>query len=428
MSAQPSAINPTDSSNSSDPVDNPSDSSKASEPNLPGTSRRLSIVRTITRDVENELKTIPSLQESEVEHVVGPLEPEFWRPDNIMSVEDTPFSKRYLVSLEVVFFSILGNMARVGMTKLTSYDNEYAHFYPGTCLWSNFTACFVMAWCNHAVSFWQSLLQGSGKTNMKQMALHSGITAGFCGSFSTWSSLLIEVLFKTIDYMNGGHRLPNHGYGVMEFFSVLLIQMGVSFLGYYLGKDVAALIDLSIDPEKESRVLNYRVCRVFELTTAFLGVGVLIANIVLACTLSLDNFWKSQYAVAILFGAVGAWLRFRLSKYNGSFGLNWFPSGTLMANIIACTLIAVFYVLLYGIKNSATGSLILTSQIHRVIVGAFSTGFCGSLSTTSSFVNELYNLQYPFQRYRYFFITFLSCFILMFLIICPYAWTKGFSG
>ncbi len=385
-----------------------------------------SLARTITDDIQNELRTVPSVQEEEVENEVGPFDPEFWKPTNIMSVEDTPFSRRYLVTLDVLFGAVLGNMARFGMTELTSYKNEYTHFYPGTCLWSNFTACFVMAWCNHAAVFWRTVLTGSGKTNMKQMALHSAVTAGFCGAYSTWSSFMVELIFKTIDYLNGGHRLPNHGYGVMEFFSVLFVQMGVSFLGYFLGRDFAYLIDLCFKEGSRSRIFNYRVCRILELLFAVLGIAAIIANIVLACTLSIDSSWKTSYALSIVIGVVGSWVRFRLSAYNGSFGISWFPSGTLMANVFACLLLPVLYILLYGYKDAATGAMIVTSKVHRMAITAFSSGFCGSLSTMSSFVNELYNLEYPLQRYTYFGVTFLSCFIIMFVIICPYAWTRGF--
>lgn len=385
-----------------------------------------SLARTITEDIQNELRTVPSVQEEEVENEVGPFDPEFWKPTNIMSVEDTPFSRRYLVTLDVLFGAVLGNMARFGMTELTSYKNEYTHFYPGTCLWSNFTACFVMAWCNHAAVFWRTVLTGSGKTNMKQMALHSAVTAGFCGAYSTWSSFMVELIFKTIDYLNGGHRLPNHGYGVMEFFSVLFVQMGVSFLGYFLGRDFAYLIDLCFKEGSRSRIFNYRVCRILELLFAVLGIAAIIANIVLACTLSIDSSWKTSYALSIVIGVVGSWVRFRLSAYNGSFGISWFPSGTLMANVFACLLLPVLYILLYGYKDAATGTMIVTSKVHRMAITAFSSGFCGSLSTMSSFVNELYNLEYPLQRYTYFGVTFLSCFIIMFVIICPYAWTRGF--
>jgi len=385
-----------------------------------------SLARTVTDNIQNELRTIPSVQEEEVENEIGPFDRKFWKPTNIMSVEDTPFSRRYLVTLDVLFGAVLGNMARFGMTELTSYKNEYTHFYPGTCLWSNFTACFVMAWCNHAALFWKTLLIGSGKTNMKQMALHSAVTAGFCGAFSTWSSFMVELIFKTIDYLNGGQSLPNHGYGVMEFFSVLFVQMGVSFMGYFLGRDFAHMIDLCFKRESRLKFFNYRVCRVLELSFVVLGVGAIIANIVLACTLPIDSKWKTEYALPIVIGVVGTWVRFRLSAYNGSFGLNWFPSGTLMANVFACLLLSVLYILLYGYKDAATETTIVTSKAHRMAITAFSSGFCGSLSTMSSFVNELYNLEYPFQRYTYFGVTFLSCFIIMFLIICPYAWTRGF--
>lgn len=385
-------------------------------------TRRASIIED---SLSEHLHVVPSLQEIEVEDEVSPLQPEFWKPRNIMSVEDTPFSKRYLVFLQVLFGGVTGNMARYATTQLTSYSGEYVHFGPGTCLWSNFIACFVMAWCNHAFGLWNSILADSDKTNMKQIALHSGITAGFCGSYSTWSSLLIELTFKTLDSLNGGLPLPNHGYGVMEFFSVLLVQMGVSYLGYSLGTDFARLMDLWSTGEKFSRMFTYQTCRMLELVLALLGVLSYVSQIVLSAVLPVENFWKVHYALPIVIGCCGTYLRFYLSRYNGSFGINWFPSGTLMANIIACFLVAVLYILLYGVNSD--GEWLITDTVSRMVVLSFSSGFCGSLSTQSSFVNELYNLAHPYQRYTYFGITFITCFIPMLLIDGIYYWCRGFS-
>lgn len=141
-----------------------------------------SVASTIEEEVRNALQTTETRQEKLVENEITPFHLEFWKPQNIMSVEDTPFSKRYLVTMMVISFSVPGNLARIGLQGLTKYNNSYVNYSGGTVVWVNFTACFIMSWCNNSVGFWSHILSGTEKRSMKQLALHTGITGGFCGS------------------------------------------------------------------------------------------------------------------------------------------------------------------------------------------------------------------------------------------------------
>lgn len=383
-----------------------------------------SVASTIEEEIANTLQATETRQEKLVQDEVTPFHLEFWKPRNIMSVEDTPFSNRYLVTLMVISFSVPGNLARIALQGLTRYDNSYINYSGGTVVWVNFASCFVMSWCNNSVGFWSHILAGTGKTNMKQLALHTGITSGFCGSFSTFSSALIEIFFKTIDIVQ--RPLPNVGYRVTEFFASSLVTFSLPFFGHILGRQFAMAFDLYIVP-RFSRFLTYRNARAFELFCTLVGIGALISDLVLTCALSVGYWYKESYSFGILMGAFGALLRFKLSSLNGRFFAPWFPTGTLMANVIGCLLIAILNLLIYGYRNAAADILLVSSPVHRFILTGFSLGFCGSLTTMSSFINELYNLDHPWLQHIYFWATFTPCFIVILLIDGSYAWSRGFQ-
>ncbi|KAG0670719.1 hypothetical protein C6P40_004121 [Pichia californica] len=381
-----------------------------------------SIVSTIEEELTNALKETTTRQEELVTSEITPFQLEFWKPHNIMSVEDTPFSKRYLVTLIVIAFSIPGNLARDSMILLTKYDNSYINFSGGTVVWINFSASFVMSWCNNSVKFWSIILENSGKTNMKQLALHTAITSGFCGSFSTFSSSLIEIFFKTIDIVK--NPLPNDGYRVMEFFASSLTAFALPIFGHILGKHFALFFDTYLVPYMAG-FLTYKNVRVFEIFCVIIGSAALIANLVLTCTLNVTYFYKETYSFAILMGVFGALLRFKLSSFNGRFVYPWYPTGTFFANIIGCFIISILYLLMLGLQTK--DSLIIENNVHQFIIKGFSSGFCGSLTTMSSFINELYNLDYPLYQHIYFWSTFIPCFIFIILIDGSYAWARGFK-
>jgi fluoride ion exporter CrcB/FEX len=86
---------------------------------------------------------------------------------------------------------------------------------------------------------------------------------------------------------------------------------------------------------------------------------------------------------AILFGPVGCYLRFYLSRYNGALHghWKWFPAGTFAANLAAC-------VLDYVIKAAEARAQGLGAVQLAILNGAVS-GVGGCLSTVSTWVVEV---------------------------------------
>jgi CrcB protein len=78
-------------------------------------------------------------------------------------------------------------------------------------------------------------------------------------------------------------------------------------------------------------------------------------------------------------GFVGALARYGIVEAFGSYGGKW-PWPTFIANIVGCAILG------YVIAKRAEGS---GSDMRVALLG---TGFCGALTTFSTFQLELYNL------------------------------------
>ncbi|KAH3669251.1 hypothetical protein OGAPHI_001372 [Ogataea philodendri] len=325
--------------------------------------------------------------------------------------------------LQLTFWSILGFMAREGLTKLTFYTNSYInpnYLLGGSCIWSNFTASLVISFLNNYNLPWKVLMFEEKVPNKKALVLYLALTTGFAGSFSSFSTLVLEILAKTIDVLNTTQKLPNHGYGVMEFFSVIFTQMGVSMIGYHLGTDLASVLtryagDLGFDHPKCRRWV-----RKLELVTMVLGVLAWIANLVLSCTLHNRHFWKASWSFGIVFSPFACFARYHLSKLNAR---SWFPIGTFLTNVSASIVLAVLNVLIHGATKS--GHRIITNQLQLDVLVALGSGFCGTYSTLSTFVNEIVGLKDEVQRAIYYFASLVVSFLTMLLILGCYSWTNG---
>lgn len=341
--------------------------------------------------------------------------------DTALNYEDTPYSNSWPPLLVILSFSPWGNMARIAMEDLITYTNAYVFYNQGTIIWVNFTACFIMGFANGSKAFWECFNSGSNtRISYKEMPLHAGVTAGFCACMSTLSALLMELFYKTTN--NTLRKVPNHGYGVMEFFAIVLGQMGLCFFGMTLGRDAGRLLDSVLVPHLKP-YLNKRVRIAIELSMMSISGSFYIANIVLAAVLPLDNWYRQNYALAIVFGPPATLLRYQLLYFNDR--LAWFPLGTFICNTLASTLLSTLQILLYGYTSKHSQTLIITREETRWVLKALASGFGGSLSTIAALCYEIVNFNNPLHRYVYFFTTFIVCWGVVVLILGSYQWSVG---
>lgn len=100
-------------------------------------------------------------------------------------------------------------------------------------------------------------------------------------------------------------------------------------------------------------------------------------------------------ALSVLIGPLGCFLRFFLSRYNGSIpgGLSWFPLGTFLANMGGCL---ANFCIRSGLDRAAAPLPFMLEALLMAVM----TGFSGSLSTVSTWVVELQLLLIAFPANR----------------------------
>lgn len=104
---------------------------------------------------------------------------------------------------------------------------------------------------------------------------------------------------------------------------------------------------------------------------------------------------------------VGAIIRWQLARFNARFPV--FPIGTFAANILACIILGID-ILIFGRQSTS-----LSSYGSAVITG-IESGFCGCLSTLSTFVVELDTLSVK-HAYIYAFISAAVGLVVLVLIV-----------
>ncbi|SCU93868.1 LAME_0F05270g1_1 [Lachancea meyersii CBS 8951] len=346
-------------------------------------------------------------------------------PSNETSSSSPPPIKRVLLMTKVkaecelmiafIFFSILGNYSRLGLIKLTNYEGSYVR--GPTVLWANLAACFLMG-----------LMQTMKSYKVFSPLLFTAITTGYCGCVSSFSSLMVEMFTNAANQPSTrvASGFPNRAYGIMQFLAVLLTQLLASMCSHIFGLYVAkefALYFKNFENRETSLAARrtHRVVSFIQKATLVLSVPVLAVQIVLAAVY--DN--RSRYwTLSAIFAFPGAALRYALSKQLNH-RLKHFPMGTFTANFAGTLLLAVFTLVTKGKRSD--NSPIIKSATAKTVVIALGNGFCGSLTTVSTFINECHLLPLRKTLFYYFVSIFLS-FGIVVVIVGSCAWTRGLNA
>ena len=364
----------------------------------------------------------------------------------------------YTVSY-LVFFSILGTLARLGLQALT--------FYPGApvqtgLLWANVGGSLIMGFLSEDRKLfreeWGSTHSPRAKTVdeeesrrqrrspsvskrhavvKKTLPLYIGLATGFCGSFTSFSSFMRDAFFamsnalkvpishpssapisETIDL----HRNP--GYSFLALLAVLITTIGLSLMALQFGAHTALFLE-PVTPPIPFPLSRKIIDRLFVL----LGWGCWLAAILMAIfppdrpggPVSNANWtqetWRSQALFALVFAPPGCLLRFYASLYlNGR--IKAFPLGTFAVNIFGTAMEAMFL----DLQRVPIGGM-----VGCQVLQGMSDGFCGCLTTVSTWVAELTGLR---LRHAYFYgmMSVTVALSLMIIIMGSLQWRDGFKG
>ena len=352
----------------------------------------------------------------------------------------------------LIFFSILGTLARLGLQALT--------FYPGApvqtgVLWANVGGSLVLGFLSEDRKIFQeewgskpeekegdeekgqspSIVQ-KHRTVKKTIPLYIGLAIGFCGSFTSFSSFirdgymaLSNDLHVPINHPSSAPISPainlhrNGGYSFLALLAVLITTIGLSLTAIQFGAHTA----LYLDPWTPS--IPFRVTRKFiDRFVVFLAGGCWLGAIFMSIyppdrpggpvgdMKASQETWRSQALFALVFAPVGCLLRFYASVHlNGR--IKSFPLGTFVVNVFGTAMQAT----VLDLQRLPIGGM-----VGCQVLQGLADGFCGCLTTVSTFVAELTALRLK-HAYVYGSISVLVALGFMITIMGSLQWTKGFA-
>lgn len=383
----------------------------------------------------------------------------------------------YTVS-HLIFWSIIGTLARLGLQALT--------FYPGApvqtgVVWANFGGSLVMGFLSEDRRLfreeWGSdptyqeeraakkVDEERGRVSKKELAdadeaaakmkhsavkktipLYIGLATGFCGSFTSFSSFIRDAFFAlsnslpvpvshTSPAMNNPsatvHR--NGGYSFLAVLAVILLTTCLCLGALQLGAHLAIAL------EPVTPTLPFAWCRKFlDRGIVVVAWGAWLGAILLAIwpadrpggpdgrrSWSLET-WRGEALYALVFAPLGCLLRFYASLHlNGKIAS--FPLGTFTVNISGTILLGMVYDLQHAPLGGASRDMVGGGRVGCQVLQGCMDGFCGCLTTVSTWVAELKALRI---RHAYYYGAMSVGVALGFLVIImgSLKWTIGFAG
>lgn len=339
----------------------------------------------------------------------------------------------------LVLFSILGTLTRLGVEWITNYRNA-----PVTTnvVWANFGGSLILGFLQedrvlfaekrgrHLLSNSHSSSSGDDTDEKKQRSaqadetarkksipLYIGLVVGFCGSFTSYSSFMRDLFLGLSDELIGKGQAKlarSAGWSAASVLGVVITEVTVSLSALSFGAHLAiALLPLL------SSIPQMNMARFTNPLGVFLGLSCWFGAVCLAIWPP-HNAWRGQVVFATVFAPLGTIVRYWLSVQLNR-RIKSFPIGTFSANMLGTALLAMAYDLQHAnLQGNVVGGSIIGCQVLEGIID----GFCGCLTTVSTWVAELRSLRKR-HAYPYGVTSVAIGFSLMIVIMGPLQWTSG---
>ncbi|KAK1781804.1 CrcB-like protein-domain-containing protein [Copromyces sp. CBS 386.78] len=367
------------------------------------------------------------------------------------------FSELYTISY-LIFFSLLGTLARLGLQALTSNYPQSPIIFPS--VWPNFAGCVVMGflaedgmlfppyWGKAAVPKKDDDEEtgsipaeteidpaaAARKAHLalkKTIPLYIGLATGFCGSFTSFSSFIRDIFLALSNDLSASPNTSpasrNGGYSFLAVLSVCVATISLSLSGLFLGAHLA--IALSPLFASFGLALPYRfTSKVLDRLAVLLGFGCWLGAVFLSIwppdrhTPSVLNDlaserWRGSATFALVFAPLGCLLRFYASAHlNGR--LPSFPLGTLVVNLFGTAVLGMAWDLEHV---PALGGVVGCQVLQGV-----ADGFCGCLTTVSTWAAELAALRRR-TAYVYGGASVGGGLAILVVVMGSLRWTEGFG-
>ncbi|TDZ29056.1 Fluoride export protein 1 [Colletotrichum spinosum] len=323
------------------------------------------------------------------------------------AARDSKAAEVYTLSY-LVFFAIIGTLAREGLQALTTYPAAPVSF---GVLWANVGGSLVMGFLAEDRKLFRyergtatydeglrEAREGNGNTlylaaakkahlaTKKTIPLYIGLATGFCGSFTSFSSFIRDVfLAMSNDLPASGGITPgprNGGYSFMAMLAVVIATVGLSISALFVGAHLAAALEPIVPsvPYPLGR-------RVMDRGVVVLGWGCWLGAVLLSIWPPYD-VWRGQTVFSVVFAPLGCLGRYYTSKWL-NLRVPSFPLGTFVVNIFGVAVLGMCWDL---------GHVGLGGVVGCQVLQGVEDGFCGCLTTVSTWVAELTTLR---RRHAY---------------------------
>ena len=369
----------------------------------------------------------------------------------------------------LIFFSFLGTLARLGLQALTFYPGAPI---PSSVLWANFGGTLVLGFLmedrklfreewgpakdqnsqyneavhrhenSHNVSDEEkqeseadlAAKQKQHGTVKKTIPLYIGLATGFCGSFTSFSSFMRDCFLAISNNLPTPISHPstppfpsttttihrNGGYSFMAVVAILILTLSLGLAALQLGAHLA------IAAHPLTPTLPFHFMRKYlDRSVVFLAFGFWIGAIIMAI-FPPYQIWRGEAVFALVFAPLGCLARFYASKHlNGKFAS--FPLGTFTVNVLGTALLGIFYDLQHVPLSSSTRHLAGGGIVGCQVLQGMLDGFCGCLTTVSTWIGELKGLQRK-HAYIYGGASVLVGLAFLIIIMGSLRWTRGFEA
>lgn len=249
-----------------------------------------------------------------------------------------------------------------------------------------------------------------------------GLTVGFCGTFTSFADILRDALLAISnnldaaaisDLVTTSAAKPRPaGYSVLAVIAVLWIEVSMSLAALKLGAHLAIGLYAFVKYMPKRSIEWY-----MNQAILILGPGCWIGTVIMAIFTPYRS-WRGQAVFAIVFAPPGAILRFHLARQLNS-RLASFPLGTFAANVFGTCVLGM----VWDLQHSRVGAVMISCQVLQGIAD----GFCGALTTVSTWVLELDALRLR-HAYVYAIASLGVCLTCMVTIMGSLRWTEGFDS
>jgi len=379
-------------------------------------------------------------------------------------VQVSRFATQLYVISYLILFSFFGTLARLGLQAITFYPGAPVVFSE---LWANFGGSLFMGFLSEdrmlfkeewgTPTYDQQVEKarqqepdeenGSGlgqavdlqaaknahAATKKTIPLYIGLATGFCGCFTSFSSFIRDAFLALSNDLPSPVNHPeaysplhasttstvhrNGGYSFMALLAVIITTIALCISGLHIGAHLA----IAFEPWTPS--LRFTFCRkVLDRLAVVLAWGCWLGAIFLAIFPpdrkdGPPEIWRGRAVFALVFSPLGCLGRFYASIYlNSKFAS--FPLGTFVVNIFGTAILGMSYDLQHVPLGGVVGCQVLQG---------IEDGFCGCLTTVSTWVSELSALRRR-NAYRYGAASVIVALCFLIVIMGSLQWTRGFSA